>query len=182
MATVERVFLLPCPCSERVSVTAGQAGGRATCPACGRSIDVPRLRDLAAYAVVPVAASGPPRSGLGRGLLVAGSALAAVAALVALALVPIGGLLFPQPPTPAEIRAAVAAAPMPQIYEGWQSMARSGVGRPPSQEELRLQQFAANSVTVGRLLWGVAGIGLAMALAGAAVSAAGRSAGGGAPR
>lgn len=162
-------------------MTAGQAGGQASCPACGRFLDVPRLRDLAAFAVEPAAASGPPRSGLGRGLLVAGSALGVAAALLALSLVPIGGLFFPQPPTVAQIRAAVATAPLPQVYEGWQSMARSGVGRPPSPEELRLQQFAANTVTVGRLLWGVSGIGMVMALAGAALSAAGRSAGSGAP-
>jgi hypothetical protein len=182
MATVERVFLLPCPCSGRVSVTSGQAGGQASCPACGRVIDVPRLRDLAAYAVEPAAASRPPRSGFGRGLLVAGSALGIAAAVVALSLVPIGGLFFPQPPTVAEIRAAVATAPMAQVYEGWQVMARSGVGRPPSLEELRLQQFAANSVTVGRLFWAFSGIGLVMALAGAALTATSRSGGDETPR
>jgi hypothetical protein len=182
MATVERVFVLQCPCAGRVTVTAGQAGGQASCPDCGRAIDVPRLRDLAAYAVAPAAVVGPPRWGLGRGLLVAGSALGVAAAILALSLVPVGGLFFPQPPTVAQIRAAVATAPLAQVYEGWQSMARSGVGRPPSQEELRLQQFAANAVTVGRLLWGVSGIGLVMALVGAALAATGRSAGGGPPR
>ena len=163
-------------------MTAGQAGGQASCPECGRAIDVPRLRDLAAYAVEAAAASGSPRSGLGRGLIVAGSALGVAAAVLALVLVPLGGLFFPQPPTMAEIRAAVAAAPLPQVYEGWQVMTRSGVGRAPSPEEHRLQQFAGKAATVGRLLWGVSGIGLVMALAGAALTASGRSAGGEARR
>jgi hypothetical protein len=61
-------------------------------------------------------------------------------------------------------------------------MARSGVARPATQEELRLQQFAAHAAGVAKLLWGVSGIGLVMAVVGAAIAASGQSAGGGAPR
>lgn len=179
MATAERIFLLPCTCSARVPVTAGQAGGRASCSSCGREIDVPRLRDLAGYAVEQSRAAEAPRSGVGRGLLVAGSAAAIGAALLAAALVPVGGLFFRQPPTAAEIRAAVAAAPTVQVHEAWQSMARSGVGRPATQDELRLQQFAAHATGVTTLLWGLSGVGLVTALLGATIAASGRSAGAG---
>ena len=179
MATAERSFLLPCACTARVPVTAGQAGGRVSCSSCGREIDVPRLRDLAGYAVEQPRVAAAPRSGLGRGLLVAGSAAAIGAALLAVALVPVGGLFFRQPPTVAELRAAVAAAPTVQVHEVWQSMARSGVGRPATQEELRLQQFAAHATGVARLLWGISGVGLVTALAGAAIAFSGRAGGGG---
>jgi len=182
MATAERTFLLPCTCSAIVSVTAGQAGGRTACAACGSEIDVPRLRDLAAYAVDQPRGTVVPRSGLGRGLVVAGCAVAIGAAVLASSLVPIGGLFFPQPTTVAKIRAAVSAAPPADVHLAWQSMARSGVARPATQEELRLQQFAAHAAGVAKLLWGVSGIGLVMAVAGAAIAASGRSAGGGAPR
>ena len=181
MATAERTFLLPCTCSARVSVTAGQAGGRAACSACGREIDVPRLRDLAVYAVDQPDAAGAPRSGLGRGLVVAGCAVAIGAAVLALSLVPIGGLFFPQPATAKEIRSAVAAAPPTDVHSAWRSIVSSGVARPATQEELRLQQFAAHVAGVAKLLWGISGIGLAMAMAGAAIAASGRSTRGGAP-
>lgn len=182
MAIAERTFLMPCPCSASVSVTAGQAGGRVVCPACGREIEVPRLRDLAAYAVDHAAAASVPRSGVARGLVVAGCAIAISAAALAVVLVPIGGLFFPQPPTVAEIRAAINAAPSTDVHAAWQSMATSGVARPPTQQELRLQQFAAHASGVAKLLWGVSGIGIVMALVGVAIAASERAAGGGEPR
>jgi hypothetical protein len=115
-------------------------------------------------------------------LVVAGCAVSIGAAVLALSLVPIGGLFFPQPATVAEIRAAVSAAPSTDVHSTWQSIARSGVARPATQEELRLQQFAAHAAGVAKLLWGISGIGLTMAVAGAVIAASGRSAGGGAPR
>lgn len=181
MATAERSFRLPCACAAHVTVTAGQAGGRVVCPACGRQIDVPRLRDLAAHAVEQPRRVAPPRSGMARGLIVAGTAVAIGAATLAIALVPVGGMFFRQPPSIPEIRAAVAAAAATDVHSAWQSMARSGVGRPATAEELRLQQFAAHAVGVGRLLWGVAAIGLLMTLAGAAAAANARSSTSGPP-
>ena len=57
-------------------------------------------RDFQFFAeAIAAAVVGPPRSGLGRGLLVAGSSLGVAAAILALSLVPVGGLFFPQPPT-----------------------------------------------------------------------------------
>ena len=182
MATAERTFLLPCTCSARVSVTAGQAGGRTACAACGREIDVPRLRDLSIYAVDQPPTEVATRSGLGRGLVVAGCAVAIGAAVLGSSLVPIGGLFFPQPATVTEIRAAVAAAAPTDVHSAWQSIARSGVARPATREELRLQQFAANVAGVANLLWGISSIGLVVAVAGAVIAASGRSAGGGTSR
>ena len=179
MATAERSFLMPCACAARVPVTAGQAGGRVRCPACGREIDVPRFRELAAFAVEQPRTVAGPASGMARGLVVAGMSLAVIAALLAIALVPVGGRFFRQPPPIALIREAVAGASLADIHAAWQSMARSGVGRPATAEELRIQQFAAHAAGVARLLWGASGVGLVVALAGAAVAAARRSSGAG---
>lgn len=115
-------------------------------------------------------------------MLVVGCAVAISAAALAVSLVPIGGLFFPQPATVAEIRAAINAAPTTDVHSAWQSMARSGVARPPTEQELRLQQFAAHASGVAKLLWGISGIGMAVALAGVAIAASGRAAGGGEPR
>jgi len=114
-------------------------------------------------------------------LVVAGCAVAIGAAVLALSLVPIGGLFFPQPATAKEIRAAVAATPPTEVHSAWRSIVSSGVARPATQEELRLQQFAAHAAGVAKLLWGISGIGLAMAVAGAAIASSGSSTGGGAP-
>lgn len=173
MAKAERTFLLPCACGARLPVTAGQAGGRTVCAACGCESDVPRLRDLSAHAVDEVCPTPASGASLARGLLVAGVAIAIAAAAMAAALVPIGGLFFRQPPTAADIRASVAAAPLTDVHAAWQSMARYGVVRPASMEELRLQQFATRAVGISRLLWGTSAVGLAAAVAGAALAAAG---------
>jgi len=67
------------------------------------------------------------------------------------------------------------------VHSAWRSIVSSGVARPATQEELRLQQFAAHAAGVAKLLWGISGIGLAMAVAGAAIASSGSSTGGGAP-
>jgi len=154
-------------------VTAGQAGGRAVCPACGCESDVPRLRDLAVHAVEEVRPTPASGASLARALLVAGVAIAIAAAAMAAAVVPIGGLFFRQPPTAAEIRASVAAAPIAEVHAAWQSMATYGVVRPASMEELRLQQFATRAAGISRLLWGTSVVGLSAAVAGAALAAVG---------
>jgi hypothetical protein len=39
-------YLLSCPCSNQISIEMGQAGGQITCSNCGRTVDVPTLRQL----------------------------------------------------------------------------------------------------------------------------------------
>lgn len=176
MVIAERSYLVPCTCSARVAVTAGQAGGRIACPACGASIDVPRLRDLGQYQAA-AATSGRHHSvwDASRGLLFAGAAIALVAAVAAASVARIGGGMFPQPPTDDMIRVAVRAAPIVDVHTAWQSIAVSGVQRPPTEDEIRIGQFARTALGISRVLWVVAGVGAAVAGYGAAMLAASRS-------
>ncbi len=43
-------FLLPCDCGAKIPVNRSQAGMSLPCPHCGKSIDVPTIRKLAAFA------------------------------------------------------------------------------------------------------------------------------------
>lgn len=162
-------------------MTAGQAGGRIACPACGAGIDVPRLRDLEQCEVAAVT-HGERRAGWDalRGLLFAGVAIALVATVAAANVARIGGSMFPQPPDANVIRAAVRAAPIVDVHAAWQSIAVSGVRRPPTEEEIRIGQFARTAAGIAAVLWGVAGLGVVLAATGAAMLASrGRPAGGG---
>lgn len=175
MTKAERSYLVPCSCSARLPVTAGQAGGTIVCRACGREIDVPRLRELAAFAVEPGRAEAPATAAPGRGMIVAGSVVAVAAAALAVALVPLGRFFFSQPPTPEVIRAAIDAAPPASIQFAWQALAATGVHRPPTAEELQLQQFAAHASGVAMFLWGVAVLGALLVAAGLACRALSRT-------
>ena len=42
-----KTYLLPCTCSARIEIGPGQAGGTVTCAACGATLAVPRLGELA---------------------------------------------------------------------------------------------------------------------------------------
>lgn len=181
MVIAERRFLLPCPCSATVPVTAGQAGGRIACSSCGRTLDIPRLRDLVVHGAEPAGrtTSRPPR---GRGLVVAGIAVAAVSAATAATLVPVGSMFFSRPAGPSEIRSAIARATPEEVQAAWQALAATGVNRPPSPEEQRLRRFASHAAGVANLLWGVAGIGVVLAVTGAALAVTGPPGSPGQPR
>lgn len=143
----------------------GQAGGRVSCPACGAVIDVPRLRELAGYAVGEPAAAAAPWSRSRAWLLV--MAAVATAATVAALVVP----RFMAPPrlVPDEsaIRAAINTVDATTIYKAWQAMRGSGIDRPALPEELRLQQAAGSTSRVVMLLWGIAAVAaVAAAVAG----------------
>ena len=170
MPTSERIYLVPCECSARIRATAGQAGDRLACPACGLGVDVPRFRDLTACERErPATLPRATRWDAGRGLLRAGIASAVISAILAVSLVRVGVLFFPQPPELSLIRDAVARAPLADIQAAWQSLASTGVRRPATQDEHRLGQFAKTTSGVVTLLWVLAGVGTATALAGVAM-------------
>ncbi len=178
MVTAERTCLVSCVCSARVPVTVGQAGDRVVCPACGRSIDVPRFRDL--ERCTPATTSGDRRTGWDalRGLLFAGVTIAMVAALAAANVTGLGGGIFSQPLDDDMIRTAVRAAPIVDVHTAWQLLSRSGVQRPPTEEEIRLENFSQMAAGLSKVLWGVAGLGAAVALVcGAVLAARGRPTG-----
>lgn len=172
-------FLLPCACSARIRVVAGQAGDRVACPRCGTGLDVPRLSDL--LRLEPAGGSTPPTRGwdVARGLLVAGTSIALLAGAAAVA-VAVGGR--GAAPDPEAIRAAVASASAVDVLRAWQSLAASGVARPPTALERRQQAFAAASSGIATALWSVAGFGAAVAGGAAVLAYGGRGRGAALPR
>jgi hypothetical protein len=175
MSNMERFYLVPCECSARVPATVGQAGERVVCAACGRSVAVPRFRDLVRLDVA--GAEAPDRAAWdpSRGLLFAGGVVAIVAAIAAFNVHVIGARFFPQPPDAHAIRTAVQAASPVDIHAAWHSLVASGVRRSPTEEELRLQQFTRSARGVAAVLWASAGIAAAVAVAGGLLAATRRS-------
>lgn len=156
-------FRLPCECSQAIVVTTAQAGGVVLCPACGREVAVPKLRDFSQLELVETAPA-PPRDGwrLPHACMLAGG-ITAVLAWVAAAVLSVA----PQATITAEtIRANVAAASDKQIFEAWKALSQSGVARPPLPEERRLQQRSHFWEGVSRGLLVIGAVGAVVGLAG----------------
>ncbi len=169
MPVAERTFAVPCPCSAIVVVTAGQAGTRVSCPTCSAAVDVPRLSDLAALGPPPAAGAGPRSTwDAGRGIAFGGVAVALLAALAAVATIPIGGLFVPHPPRPDVVRRAVSALPISTIHAAWTEMSKSGLIQTPSPMEVRFGKFTRVTRGLSRVLWGVAAVAAVVAAAGVA--------------
>jgi hypothetical protein len=175
MPIMERRYLVPCGCSARLPVTAGQAGERLVCSACGRSVEVPRLRDLVRLEGEGVGGHERGAWDPSRGLLFVGGVVAIVAAIAAANVHVIGARFFRQPPDAHAIRTAVRAASPVDIHSAWHSLAASGVRRSPTEEELRLQQFTRSARGVAAVLWASAGIAAAVAVAGGLLAITRRS-------
>jgi len=170
-----KIFLLPCPCTADIPVSAGLAGDRVTCPSCGRAVDVPKLRELGQLRTQERAPALQTHWSAAHAVLLAGAALAAISWTASLLVLPRAGIAV----DPAAIRAAVQAAPDQDIYRAWkQGLSRSGVQRPPTEEEqklLRTSQFSGG-VSRGLQMLGVLG---ALAATAAAIRVSGKPAAGG---
>jgi len=160
-----KTFLLPCPCSVDIPVSAGLAGGRVSCPSCGREIDVPTLRELSRLREQPVALPAQTRWTVAHAVGLAGAALAVIAWAGSVLVLPRTDIAFDR----AAIQAAVRAAPDPDIYKAWkQGLSRSGVARPPTPAEEQLLRARRFSDGVSRGLQILGGLG-ALAVAAAAL-------------
>jgi hypothetical protein len=167
MPSAERTYVVPCSCSAAVAVTAGQAGARISCPRCGAAVDVPRLRDLAAFAAPTQTVAARPQGWDGsRGLVFAGVTIALLSGLVAAFAVPLGGRLVGGPPASDAIRRTVNSAPISVVHAAWTELAQSGLNRIPSPAEVRLARFTAVARGVSRVLWGVSAAATALAAVG----------------
>ena len=145
-------------------MTAGQAGDRISCPACGAELVIPRLGELSTLE----AAAEEQRSGrrwtVGHACGLAGLLIAAAAASGAVGL---RAWAVGEPVTDEETtRAAVAASDIGTVHRGWISMARSGIERPPLPEEARSHQLYRSADALARLLWAIAAGGAVLAVAG----------------
>ncbi len=169
MPGATRTFRIPCRCSAEVSVGLGQAGTEITCPSCGASVAVPRLRELAPF---EVHASGPTRSGwqAGHAWMLIGGVIAALAALAAGLLSRFDGGAARRLPDEQVIRAAVESADPVMIHKAWLAAKRSGVDRGAVAEEILVQKAADSVGRVAILLWAVSAIGGMAAITGGVVS------------
>ena len=165
MAGMVKSYRIPCRCSAVVLVGPGQAGGVVECPACGTSLDVPRLRDLEPYAVaVTSAAERSPRRGSGWFIL--GAAVAILSAGTAVAVSRYAASVAAELPDEATIRAGVGRADSKTIYEVSKMMRQAGVDRGPLPGEIHAQQTAASTDRITSFLWITAAGGGLLAAAG----------------
>ena len=161
-------FLLPCGCGVDIPVTSSQAGGLATCPACGREEPVPRLRDLgklrAAAAPRGKGDVGASRSWTGMHTLVlAGSLLAATGGLLSLSFTPPEVEMFDD----ATIRSSAMRAPTDEVYSAWVTrLVHASVDRPPTEMEAKSKARSDYYHTLRNGLRAAAAVGALAALAG----------------
>lgn len=167
-------YLLRCECSADVAVGAGQAGGRVMCPACGRDVEVPKLRELERLREqLPIAV---PRR-MPWGPLHAVALVAAVVAIVAWT-----AALFMSRSTPTgavdldAFRAAVQAADDAKVYAAWKRGTYDSVERPLTSDEEKLLQVSRFTGGVSRTLQLLGGLGALTALVAGAAALAGRPA------
>jgi len=160
-------FLLPCECSAEVAVTAGQAGGSVACPRCGRTLAVPKLRDLGQLRRED---RGNVASGTtwrpAHAVFLLGTLVAAVSWLAGLWLTRDSAVAVDE----ALLRSAVLSADDQAIYKVWtEGLSRAGVRRPPADEEQVLLRRARFADSMRTILHGVAAAA-ALAAAGAALA------------
>ncbi|MFM9024971.1 MAG: hypothetical protein ACKON7_06490 [Planctomycetaceae bacterium] len=165
-------YLLPCSCSRRIAVAAGQAGGSVRCPGCGAAVAVPRLGELGR---LERDASGPEPADAGRGWNAAracllGGVVVAVGAAAAAAWRR-GWRSAVAPLDQAAVRAAVAAAPVEQVHESWLVYERYGIGRPAVAEEERRVRQAQAIRGLETVAWLTAAAGAAAGVGGAIAAA-----------
>lgn len=165
-------YLLPCSCSRRIAVAAGQAGGSVCCPGCGAAVAVPRLGELGR---LERDASGPEPADAGRGWNAAracllGGVVVAVGAAAAASWLR-GWRSAVAPLDEAAVRAAVAAAPVEQVHESWLVYERYGIGRPAVAEEERRVRQAQAIRGLETVAWLTAAAGAAAGVGGAIAAA-----------
>ena len=165
MAGATRTFSIPCRCSATVSVGPGHAGSQVRCPACGGQVDVPRLRELAAYAVTQ-----PPQTGRGwracHAWLLVGLCVAVVAALAAGLVSRFDGGAAARLPDERLIRSVIESADAKTIHAAWRSIKRSGVDRGTMPDELQVQRAAGSLGRIAGFLWSLAAAGVGAAAGG----------------
>jgi hypothetical protein len=168
-------FLLRCECAADIAVGAGQSGGRATCPACGRSVAVPKLRELERLReLVPDTVAARPRWSPAHAVALLGTVVAVVAwaaAMIMTGSTPRGAVDLDA------YRAAVNAASDSQVYAAWKRGTYDSVQRPPTRDEEKLQQTFRFAGGISRTLQIIGGLGALTALVGGAAAVAGRASG-----
>jgi len=170
MPAPAQMFRLPCRCSATVTILPGQAGSRQTCPACGGTIEVPRLRDLAPFAVAAERPSGP-RWRPAHAWLFVGGLVAVAAAIAALLIGSFDGGASVRLPDEQVIRRVIEASDAATIHAAWRSLRQSSVDRGAMPAEVLVQRAAGSASRIALLLWAVAALAGLAAVAGLAALA-----------
>ncbi len=162
-----RSFEVRCACSAAIPVTAGQAGGVVTCPACGAAVRVPRLGDLRPTANAAAdRMAGGSRWSVGHACVLAGGLVAGLATLAG------WGVTVSAPRTPpvneAGIRAAVEASNLEAVLAAWRHFDQFGLPPPEMVGDRRSERRAQATTMIARLLWGAAALAGLIAIGGAA--------------
>ena len=128
------------------------------CPACARDVDVPKLRHLGNLReMVQGVQPAQTRWGVAHGLTLCGVVLALLAWTAAFLIgSPAGSVV-----DATSIRSAVAAVSDAEIYQAWQTLARSEVSRSPTADErnlLRLTRFMGGITSALRLAGGMGAV------------------------
>jgi hypothetical protein len=169
-----KTFRIPCRCSATVEVGPGHAGSQVRCSACNAQVDVPRLRELAAFAVAE-----PPQTQrgwqAGHGFLLVGSCVAALALVAAATVSRFDGGAAARLPDERLIRAVIEAADATTIHAAWQSMSQSGVDRGAMPDELQVQRAVGALSRIAAFLWGLAAVAALAAMGGGLACLASRS-------
>lgn len=174
MPGATKIFRVPCHCSATVPVGLGQAGTSVTCPACGEIINVPRLRELAAFEQVDALA--PKRVWrAGHAWLFVGGVMAVVGAAAAGLLSRFDGGASQRLPDEAVIRTAIDSADVVTVYKAWLAVKRSGVDRGAIADEVSVQRLVRSIGGVAMLLWVAAAVGAVIAVAGGIASVSRRA-------
>jgi hypothetical protein len=168
-------FLLRCECAADMAVGTGQAGGRATCPGCGRSVEVPKLRELERLReLVPDTVAARPRWSPAHAVALLGAVVAIVAwtaAMIMTGSTPRGAVDLDA------FRAAVNAASEAQVYAAWKRGTYESVERSPTRDEEKLLQVSRFAGGISRTLQIIGGLGAVTALVGGAAAVAGGASG-----
>ena len=150
-----KTFLLPCSCTTEIAVTSGQAGGRVACPSCGRSLVVPKLRELTGLQALPTGGSAiQPRWSLLQAVALGAAATALLSLAASLLVVPKQEVFSPQ-----VIRDLTLAASDQEIYRIWKvGFANSSVRRPANELEQKMQRQQRFFGGIARVFQGLATI------------------------
>lgn len=170
MPASARLFRVPCRCSAAVTVLPGQAGSQLTCPTCGSPIEVPRLRDLAPFAIEAERPSGP-RWRPAHAWLLVGGLVAAAAAVAAVVVGSFDGGASVRLPDEQVIRQVIEASDAATIHAAWRSLRQASVDRGAMPAELLVQRAAGSASRIAILLWAVAALAGLAALGGAVAAA-----------
>lgn len=156
-------YQLRCVCSAVNLVSVGQAGGTLACQACGKILDIPKLRNFHLMEMEEATVRSPVNAGWGfpQGFMLFGIVIAVASFTLA------GVLAVPAGTVNSElIRSNVDAAPIVEVYKAWLFFASSGVLRPSTiHEELAIRRTVLGG-SGAQLLRIIGVIGIIMAFVG----------------